>query len=213
MWKWQYTTLYIDVRIGISWQGIMACTALHTCCKTYSLIIKVCICQMLLLLLKSHKSIEFPRLRYFDDFENLIGRPRPWTEPLWLAPSGQNQSGAVHESRHLLHFRSHASLTAHLKFLTDSQSCCLWSAAIVAVPPVTDALTDRIWFAVIFWAEWQPAGRLLVERILSLDGKCSSVSDMINFAWANSLNHVICHVVIEIMPKRTCHSHPVIVFG
>lgn len=169
--------------------------------KTYSLIIKVCICQMLLLLLKSHKSIEFPRLRYFDDFENLIGRPvRTSLEPCMRVDICYT-SDLMPRWLHIF------------KFLTDSQSCCLWSAAIVAVPPVTDALTDRIWFAVIFWAEWQPAGRLLVERILSLDGKCSSVSDMINFAWANSLNHVICHVVIEIMPKRTCHSHPVIVFG
>lgn len=76
-------------------QLITACMASHTCCKTYSLIIKVCIRQMLFLLLKLHKLIE---CRHLHDFMT------------------QNQLEVAHESRHLLHFRSHASLIAHLIF-------------------------------------------------------------------------------------------------
>lgn len=105
-------------------QLITACMASHTCCKTYSLIIKVCIRQMLFLLLKLHKLIECRHLHDFDDFDNLIVPLRSWTEPLWLArccspfraPPSQNQLEVAHESRHLLHFRSHASLIAHLIF-------------------------------------------------------------------------------------------------
>lgn len=73
--------------------------------------------------------------------------------------------------------QSNAFLIGSLIF-TDSQSCCLWAAKWArvnsALSPslqlfVTDVMTGWMWFVVIFWAEWQPTTRLLVERILKLD--------------------------------------------
>lgn len=103
----------------------------------------------------------------------------------------------------LKHCLSNVLLIGNLT-LTDSLSCCLWTAKKacinLALSPslqlsVTDVMTGRRWFAVMFRAEKQSNIRLLLDRILNLLKIC--VTDL---GILHRNNHML------VMIKSTCDT-------